>query len=180
MTTTPSGLPAWARTNDFTAYGGNLNKRDYNDLPIVNPQTDVSAAQISRIAADLEAVARMADFCQITVTMGSGSEAPTVTECRMMTGIYDGAGYSGTSPPTGFPRVTGVSDGVVDITFSGAYYDAYSVASVFQPTFCGASIVSNSASLAQSMTSGTDTVRICVVNTSGTGVADQTITAWVA
>lgn len=177
--TTPSGNPAWVRSNDFTSYGGHESKKNYNSLPIVNPRTDVGAEHLARIAADLAAVARMADFAILNVTMGSGSDAPTVNLCRLMTGVYTGTGYSGTSPPTGFPRAVGVSNGVVDVKFTGAYTDPYSVSATFQPTFATAT-PNQTDLLAHAATSGTDTVRVTIVTTSGSSSPNQTFTLRVA
>jgi hypothetical protein len=179
---TPSGSPPWVRSNDHTAYGGHENKKNYNDVPIVNQRTDVGAEHLVRIAADLAAVARMADFAQLNITMASGSSAPTVNSCRMMTGIYTGTGYSGTSPPTGFPTVNGVSDGVVDIRFSGAYSDPYSVSATFQPVFAHGSVAENAAAAYQvsSFASGTDTVRVRVQTSSGSSITGITVTVSVA
>lgn len=177
--TTPNGNPAWTRSADHTFYGGDLNKRNYADLPIVNPQTDVGADHLQRMAADLASVALMADFAAMRITMSSGSSAPTVNSCRLMTGIYTGSGYSGTSPPTGFPSVSGVSDGIIDIKFTGAYSDAYSVSATFQPTFAEA-FAEDTDYRAHAVTSGTDTVRVTVVTASGSAVASKSVAVRVA
>jgi hypothetical protein len=183
MTTTPTGNPAWTRSADHTFYGGDVNKRDYADLPVVNPQTDVGASDIQRTAADMAAVSRMADFAQLDLTMASGSAAPTVNAVRLMTGEYAGSGYSGTSPPTGFPTVTGVADGVVDIQFSASYEDPYSVSGTYQPSFPTGSISGNTGPggrIVAAWTSGTDTVRVKVMNSAGTGQPNHQVSVRVA
>lgn len=186
MATTPSGNPAWVRTNDETNYGGHVDLRNYNDIPIVNPKTDVGAEHLARIAADMAAIARMANFAEVHFTLDSGSNAPTVNYCRLMTGVYTGTGYSGTSPPTGFPKVLGVSNGVADVKFTGVYQDAYSVSSTFQPVFSGASIANYSASFTGagaavfSYASGTDTVRVRVETSAGAGIPNASINVWVS
>lgn len=180
---TPSGKPAWERSNDYTAYGGHTDKKNYNSVPIVNPQTDVGAEHLSRLAADQASVALMADFAQLVITMASGSDTPTVNKCSLMTGIYTGTGYTGTSPPTGFPQVVGVSDGVVDIKFTGAYSDSYSVAATFQPVFARPSFAQASLGTAATVgawASGTDTVRVRVQTSSGSGVAGIKVAVSVA
>jgi hypothetical protein len=82
------------RASDHAYYGGHVNKRNFNDEPIVNPRTDFGAEHLTRMAADLAAVARMADFAVLDFTMASGSSAPTVHTARLMTGVYVGSGYS--------------------------------------------------------------------------------------
>lgn len=173
--TTPNGNPAWTRSADHTFYGGDLSKKNYADLPIVNPQTDVGADHLQRIAADLAAVTLMAEFATLDIQMpGASSYASTVYECAMMTGRYVGAGYSGSSPPTGFPTVTAVRDGVIDVKFTGVYSDPYSVSATFQPVFAQASI--NEAGglgvSAVAYVSGTDTVRVRVNTATGSATAN--------
>lgn len=184
MATTPSGNPAWVRSNDHTNYGGHVNKKNYNDVPIVNPKTDVGAEHLTRIAADLAAVAKMADFAVLNITMGSGSDTPTVNQCRMMTGIYTGSGYTGTSPPTGYPSVVGVQNGVADITFASSYSDAYSVSGTFAPSFARAGLAvygaSASGTVAHAWPSGSDSVRVRVETASGSGVPNESVSVWVA
>lgn len=180
---TPSGNPAWARSNDYTSYGGHAQLKNYNGLPIVNPQTDVGAEHLARISADIAAVSMMGDFAHVKLTMASGSNAPTVTACTLMTGIYTGTGYSGTSPPTGFPRVLGISNGVCAIKFTGIYTDPYSISSTFRPTFPRASLAESSVGAAYktpSWTSGTDTVMVRVQTSSGSAVTGKTVAVSVA
>lgn len=172
--TTPNGTPAWTRSSDHTYYGGHVSKRNYNDEPIVNPKTDVGADAIMRMAADLAAVSRMAHFAAMTIQTSTGANAPTVTACQMMTGSISSS-YSGTNPPTGFPEVHGVSDGVWRVKIGGAYQDDYSVWGVFEPTFAGGSCVSSVAYL-KAYVSGTAQVYF----ETSTSAAGETFTVWIA
>lgn len=178
MTTIPNGAPAWVRSNDHTSYGGALDKANHQNEPIVNPRTDVGAEHLQRIAEDLAVVARMADFAVLDFTMASGSSSPTVHGARLMTGIYSGAGYTGTSPPTGFPTVRGISDGIADIEFAASYSDDYSVAGVFEPVFADAAMAGSTyaadcfpAAWPQTATS----VRVKVQTSTGTGVPSRRV-----
>lgn len=110
----PTGQPAWVRSNDHTAYGGDLNKENYAGEGAVDGQTDVDAANYCRIAADMEALARVAEFATITYTQDdTGTNDPTIDE-------YDG--MAGTEP-----LAVRESDGVVLLTWDADYPDAYGV-----------------------------------------------------
>lgn len=176
MTTTPNGTPAWTRAADHTYYGGHADKANYNGEPIVNPRTDVDASQIQRLASDMASVARMANFCEIDFVATGGN--PTVTQCRMMTGILTSS-YAGTSPPTGFPTVQQPSSGVYTIEIGGSYTDDYSVAAVFQPIFAGG-YCTNQAAYVKAYTSGTTTVYVEAQNGAGTGISAGAFHVWIA
>lgn len=172
MTTTPNGMPAWTRATDHTFYGGNVNKRNFQDEPIVNPRTDVGADAIQRMAADLAAVSRMANFCEVAFSANSSGSSVTVTACRTMAGILSGT-YAGTSPPAGFPTVTHVSANVLSIAIGKSYADDYSVNAVFAPAFAGATCISGVYST-KAYVSGTASVIV----ESGTGSGSYHV--WIA
>ena len=114
MAITPSGNPAWVRSNDHTAYGGHANKANYASVDSVNPRTDVNAQNLTRIAADIAAIARTAPFAVMTYTNNdTGTTDPTVDSYSAMAG----------AAPTG----ARVSDGIVTFTWSSSYPDPYSV-----------------------------------------------------
>lgn len=123
--TTPNGSPAWVRANDFTTYGGHLSKRNYQDIPIINPKTDVSAEALCRLAADLAAVQRTAFFAALTFSPADPSH-PSVTNVRLMTGITS-TPYTGNAPPTGYPSVAYQSTGYYIVTFATSYADPFLV-----------------------------------------------------
>lgn len=134
MSLTPTGAPAWVRTNSAAHYGGNENKRNYLSQGVVDPLTDVSAEQWLRMAADMAAVARVAPFATMHILCNdTAPAAPTILACRMMTGVRS-ASYAGDAAPTGFPGAARVSDGVVTVTFASAYTDAYGVTGAFSLT----------------------------------------------
>lgn len=129
--TTPSGNPAWVRSSDFSTYGGDLNKQNYQSQGVVNPVTDVGAEGFSRMVSDVAAVVRTAEFCSMLVQCDDSTPAaPTVLNCRLMTGIT-GSTYLGSAPPTGFPTLSRNGNGDVSITFASSYSDEYGVAGAF-------------------------------------------------
>lgn len=113
MAVTPTGNPAWVRSNDHTAYGGHVNKANYQSVGTVNPRTDLSAENLARMAADLAAVARTAPWAVLTYTTNDTSPAaPTIDDYETMAG----------NEPTG----ARVGDGEVTITWDASYSDPYS------------------------------------------------------
>jgi len=117
MSVTPTGSPAWVRSNGHTAYGGNINKVNYQSVGTINPRTDLSAENLCRIAADLAAVARVSPFAVMTFTCDDTTPAPpTITSYYAMAG----------NPPT--PTRNGNGD--VTFAWEGSYVDDYGVAGV--------------------------------------------------
>lgn len=114
MAVQPTGKPAWTRLNDHTAYGGDVNKRNYQSQDAVNPLTDVTAEQFARLAADLAAVARTAPFATITYTADdTGTNDPNVDDYQSMAGSA--------------PTAARVSDGLTRLTWLASYADPYGV-----------------------------------------------------
>lgn len=162
--TTPAGYPIWSRASDPSYYGGRSDKRNYQDMPGINPRTDVDVEQFLRLCADIAALAKTAPFASLhIVTNDTTTAAPTVHGCRMLTGVYSGAPYAGDAPPTGFPTVAYVSDGVFDVTFAATYTDPYGVAGTSAVEFALASSGTASATVAAAVTSAT-TVRVTITD----------------
>ncbi len=114
MAITPRGDPAWVKSSDYTTYGGNQNKTNYQAQGAVDGRTDVDAADFARISDDLASMHRTADFASFTVTCNDSSPAaPTITNYDAMAG----------SAPTGARN----GNGDVTLTFSASYTDAYGV-----------------------------------------------------
>ena len=127
MAVTPLGSPPWDRSAGIAQYGGHVNKENYLSVGTINPLTDIDAGNIMRIAADLKAVSNTAAFAVLHLTQDDSTpDDPTVNSARLMTGVAT-ASYAGDAPPTGFPTVTRVSDGVILVTFSSSYSDDYSI-----------------------------------------------------
>jgi len=114
MSITPTGSPAWVRSNGHTAYGGDINKTNFQSIGTINPRTDLSAENICRIAADLAAVARTAPFAVMTYTCNdTAPAAPTIDNYFAMAGSS--------------PLAARLADGSVLFTFDNSYTDDYSV-----------------------------------------------------
>ncbi|MEM6792294.1 MAG: hypothetical protein AAF715_32570 [Myxococcota bacterium] len=110
---TPTGAPAWVKTNDHTTYGGRVDKRNFGGKGSVNGRTDVSAEEFVRICADLEAVVKTASLGAITYVADDATPAnPTIESVASMV-----------DPPT----IERVADGVVTMTWSASYLDEYGV-----------------------------------------------------
>jgi hypothetical protein len=145
MSTTPAGLPAWSRTADASVYGGHVDKRDFEGQGPVNPQTDVSAAQFIRLAADVAALSRVAPFAVLTIQCNDTvPAAPTVVRAQQMTAVSL-AGYEGASPTGDFPTLTRVSDGVFDVVWPTSVADDYGVEQAVDLVHAHASLQNGSA-----------------------------------
>lgn len=118
MSIVPSGNPAWVRTNAHTAYGGNINKTNFQSIGTINPRTDLSAENICRIAADLSAVARTCPFAVMTFDCFDTVPLPP--------NILAYYAMAGSAP-------TRVRNGIGDVTFTwqNSYTDDYGVAGNF-------------------------------------------------
>lgn len=173
MTITPNGAPAWLRTASLASYDGDLNKKNYLSLGVVDPLTDVGAEGFSRIVADLAAVVRVSAFCEMSIScMDSTTLVPIVNSASLMSGITT-ASYVGNAPPTGFPTVSRVSDGVVLITFASSYLDLYGVSGAFSVLMPMASVltVAGTATIVATAT----TAQVAGFSTAGAALADPTL-----
>lgn len=162
--TTPNGNPAWVRSSDFATYGGDPNKANYQSQGVVNPVTDVGAEGFSRLAADLAAVMRTAEFCSMLVQCDDATPAaPTVLNCRLMIGVT-AVSYLGSAPPAGFPTVLRNGDGDVTVTFASSYSDEYGAPGAFvaNDPICG--FVGSSGGLATPELVSPTEIRVRVVS----------------
>lgn len=171
MSITPTGNPAWVRSNGHTVYGGNVNKTNYQSVGTVNPRTDVSAENVCRMAADLAAVARVSPFSVMTYTCDDTTPAaPTVNSYYAMAG----------STPTG----TRNGNGDVTFAWSGAYLDDYGVSgtaniigAVATPHTTGVVTWSATVERIDSNADGVyDSIRVRVYDETNTAVANAKVT----
>lgn len=188
MSTTPAGLPIWTRTAAIEQYGGDLNKRDWGDLGAVDALTDVTAAQLCRLTADLAGVARVAKLGRIVIgdtnarskTVSSPADIQVISaEC--LWGIAPGA-YQGNTPSTGFPSVvvtTTIYGWGYEVDFGASQTDDYGASAAI--AIKGARVECNGGFLeAVNVTWSGSKVSFC--RTDGTdkwtGAATITVTAW--
>lgn len=128
---TPSGLPAWSRTSSHVFYGGDTDKRNLLSQGVIDPTTDVSATELARLAADMEAIVRTMPFMVITyLNNDSSPAAPTIEVVYIMTGVRT-TSYAGDAAPAGFPSAARNGTGDVTFTLDSSYSDPYSVAQAF-------------------------------------------------
>jgi hypothetical protein len=169
---TPAGTPAWTRAADHEDYGGHTNKKNYQSLGVINARTDVGAEAITRIAADMAAVARTGAFFSASILCHDGSpDDPTIENALMMTGVRTSS-YEGDAPPTGFPGVTRSGTGHVVITFASSYTDAYGVSASFTPRIVALSCGGTTFADATYVISG-QTVVVRVFDAAGSALGDK-------
>lgn len=140
MAITPTGSPVWVRTTSFSDYGGHANKRDFMGVGAINAETDLSAAEFSRMVTDAAATARTAPFAVIRfLNNDATTSAPTIQAAYLMTGVRT-TSYEGGAAPTGFPSASRSSNGVVVFTFASSYTDDYGISGAFAPYHAEASL----------------------------------------
>lgn len=175
MTTTPTGSPVWLRVNDFTSYGGNLNKKNFASRGVINPKTDVGAEAFSRMAADLAAVGRTAPFAVLRLTCNDTSPAaPTFEYVALMTGVRV-VSYEGDTAPSGFPSGVRNGDGDVTITFSATYADPFGVTGALTLTHANAQLLGSTAGFAVPDLLTATTVRLRAFDLAGAGLDDSSM-----
>lgn len=171
MAITPAGVPLWVRTVALADYGGNVDKINYLSRGAIDPLTDVDASEYSRLVGDLAALGRTAPFCILHFTCSDTSPAaPTVHWCSMMTGVRT-TSYVASSPPSGFPSATRLSDGQVRFTFASSYLDEYGVSGAFAPTMADGTLASTTTGLAKTNISG-QTVDVVLEDNASAAIVD--------
>lgn len=171
----PSGLPAWARSVSHVHYGGHTSKENYLSRGGIDATTDVDAEEWCRAASDLAANVRTSPFAIITYTCSDSSPAaPTITSCRLMTGVTS-TSYVGDSAPAGFPTAARNGNGDVTFTFASSYDDEYSVSQSFAPVHAKGQLHGSTAGNAPTVVSG-QTVRVRAFNSGGAAISDATVT----
>ncbi len=174
----PTGSPPWVRTTSFGDYGGHLSKRDYLSVGSINSETDLSAAEFSRMVSDLACVARTAPFAVITFLCNdTAPAAPTIEAVYMMTGVRTSS-YAGASPPSGFPSAARNGNGDVTFTFASSYNDEYGVAGSFAIRFANGSVHATSGvhRVATTEIATSTTLRVRVFDDGGSAVSNPRVT----
>lgn len=162
MALTPSGSPAWVRTNDHTAYGGDVNKANYQSQGSVNPRTDLTAENICRLAADLAAIARTAPLARLAYTCNDAAPAaPTITS----------SGSMWAQDPT--PTRNGNGD--VTFTWAASYTDPYGVSGNVNIIGAKATLVGTTASEIPVELVDAHTVRVRAFDTAGAAISDAKV-----
>lgn len=179
MSVIPTGVPVWLRTNDFTSYGGNLNKKNFASRGVINPKTDVGAEAFARITADLASLGRTAPFAVFQIQCDDTTPAaPTVTWVTMMTGTRS-ASYLGSAPPTGFPSVARNGNSDFTITFAASYTDPYGVTGAFVAKGARSQLNGDTAGIATASVVTATTVRVRAFVAAGTAMSNALVTVTV-
>jgi hypothetical protein len=93
----PSGSPIWSRAASMENYGGHVDKIDYGGIGAVNARTDVTAAQLCRLAEDAASMAMVAQLFWLEVSRTTGGFDVLRFRSQWRTAI---ASYAGGAPLT--------------------------------------------------------------------------------
>lgn len=171
----PAGVPPWVRTNDLTHYGGHTDKQNFLGRGAIDALTDVDAEEFARLASDIAALQRVADFCQLTLVCSDSSPAaPTFELVNMMTGVRT-VSYVGDAAPSGFPSGARNGNGDVTVTFASSYNDPYSVAGAFSVRHARATLIHTAAGRVVAEKATATTVRLRAFNAAGAALSDARI-----
>lgn len=171
-----SGSPWWLRVADAAAYGGGSHKRDYGTQGPVNPVTDLTAAQLRRLTADLAGVSRMAPFCRLRIQLNDGTPAAPTIVASVVPNASRSQSYEGDAAPDGFPTATRLGNGQIRITLPAEFTDDANETAAATILFPEAEVV-GAAHRATIATFTATTVDIHVTEaTTTTAVLDQIIT----
>lgn len=166
--TTPSGSPAQTRLATIESYGGHPLKRDYQAQGVVNPLTDVAAADFLRLVADVAACARVAPFAVLTVQCNDTSPAaPTVARIQQMGTVALG-GYAGAAPPNpDLPTLARTGDGAFTVTWPATTSDDFGVEAGTDLVHVQVTVQGNSDAVANASFSNERTLVVAVAESGG-------------
>lgn len=164
MTVSPEGLPAHARASGITTFGGHTNKRNKGNVGTVDPETDLSAEQFSRLVDIVRAAEKTIPFAVLTFSNNDASPAaPTINYYHRQYGAE--------------PTVERISDGYVRITFASAYTDDYGVEESFSIRHLAADSHGIGSHIAKAAKESDQAILVrCINSTDGTAVADLDVT----
>lgn len=155
-------------------YGGHVDKVNYLSKGSIDETTDVDADELCRLAADMEAIVRTADFAHLTYLCNDTSPAaPTIESVLAMIGV-DLEGYEGDAAPGAMPSAARVSDGAVTFTFASSYSDPYGVSGSFTLR-CASATVHGSAAAGAVVSISGQTVTVRVFDEDGNAVQDARV-----
>lgn len=173
--TTPSGNPSWTRSASAATYGGHQNKQNYQQQGVTNPLTDIGADEFIRTTLDLAAVLSATEFAVLSVTCNDSTPAaPTINWVRAQNAVALSP-YAGDSAATGLPSGSRNSNGNITLQWEAALTDDYGVSAAPAIIAAEARVNGNDATVT------IDDSRTITVEalSSGTPIADATMTIWV-
>ena len=170
MAITPTGSPVWVRANDYTTYGCNFNKIDYQSIGPVNPRTDIGASEFCRMTADVASVGNTAPFASLQIQLNDTSASPPT----ILSGSY-------LSMAGGVPVAVRNGNGDISVTWSESYLDQYNVPGLINIIHAEATVNGNSAAIATvelldpTATGRNESVQVRVFDTAGAAAIDSLI-----
>ena len=131
--TIPGGNPPWMRTMSAASYGAHASLRDYGGTGAINANTDITAEQYKRLAADVAAAAMVAPLAVLTLRWTVSPNAVFVASVVPQWAPAVFVEYAGSSPPSSvYPSVT-LMGNVFTVTFPSTATDDYGVSGPIIP-----------------------------------------------
>jgi len=118
MPITPeSGFATFEAPMSHETFGGNVNKRNYGEVDIVDPTTDTSAEQGVEACRVLARAQWMMPFAELEITVGTDTPTSSVNSYVGQNGV--GLSYA--------PTITWLGTGHVQLQWDATYADEYGV-----------------------------------------------------
>lgn len=133
--TIPAGSPLWTRTSTAATYGGTASKRNYGGIGAVNANTDVTAEQYIRLAADAAAAAMMAPLCFLRLTYNGVDTVSLDNVLPCWAPPWLPPYPEGSAPSAVYPSATITGATQVTIHMPATAADAYGVAAAISVLF---------------------------------------------
>lgn len=125
MSTVPeSGFATFEAPMSHETFGGNVNKKNYGQIAVVDPETDTSAEQGVDACRVLACLQNMGKFAELEAFIGTDTPSSSVVSyCG-----HNGVGLSHA------PTVTWIADGIMQFQWDATYTDAYGVTGTLKIT----------------------------------------------
>lgn len=150
-----TALPLWVSPVSLEDLGGGLNKRNYAEQPVVNPETDVDCKQYNGNCDATANMSRTSEFARLQATLGA---PPSITSYRGQHGIG----------LTHAPSIARLSPGLYRLTWSSTYTDRFGQVGAINLKTVRVQVHGSTPLIAQPTITGANTVEVRVWNMSST------------
>ncbi len=147
--------PLWVTPVSLEDLGGGVNKRNYADQDVVNPDTDIDVKQYNGAASTVSGLSRATEFARLQATLGN---PPAITAYRGQHGV----GLSNA------PTLTRLGTGHYRFVWAASYVDRFGQVGTISLKTCVVQVHGSTVLIAQPTITGANTVEVRVWNMSST------------